>query len=553
MAGPHSPGLPCLMSIRWDSLLVRHLAEELNQTLTGSRLRALRFDARARDMVLFFRDRTLLWRLHPERGFPLLRDADQPDANDLTLKARLRRVYAPIDERIVIFEFLEERQGRGVHELIVELLGNQLNALVAEGKERRLRHVLRRRGGRRPMTVGIPYTPPPPTGRVGVDGMLSEEEWGRSVGLEASRADTVAIARTIAWTSPLNAESFLSDGEYALWAKVASGRVELRPVLMKSERGLQPYPIALPGRRVREVESLMAAFGACEQEHTLAGDPTPAPGIGPELTALVEDTLSHHERRVVRLQAELDQRENPTELRAIGDLILARYAEIPSGADRVSLLDFEGASIEIMLDPALPIHENASRHYDRAFRSERTAERIPALLAKAEEDRERSHTLLRRVLAGELDPETVRQALPKSPVRRIKGDTPPSLPYRTFRSSGGLEIRVGRGARHNDDLTFHHSAPNDIWLHARHLAGAHVILRWPGPGAPPARDLQEAAGLAALHSKARTSSSAPVDWTVRKYVRKPRRAAAGSVVPDRVKTLFVSPDPGLLESLMEGA
>ena len=106
---------------------------------------------------------------------------------------------------------------------------------------------------------------------------------------------------------------------------------------------------------------------------------------------------------------------------------------------------------------------------------------------------------------------------------------------------------MGRGARHNDDLTFRHSAPNDIWLHARHSAGAHVILRWRGPGAPPERALQEAASLAALHSKARTSDTVPVDWTLRKYVRKPRGSAAGSVVPDRVRTLFVTPDPELVE------
>ncbi|MDG2282983.1 MAG: hypothetical protein P8L45_07655, partial [Longimicrobiales bacterium] len=74
-----------------------------------------------------------------------------------------------------------------------------------------------------------------------------------------------------------------------------------------------------------------------------------------------------------------------------------------------------------------------------------------------------------------------------------------------------------------------------------------VILRWTGPGAPPARDLEEAAALAALHSKARTSGTVPVDWTLRKYVRKPRGSAPGSVVPDRVQTLFVSPDPELIE------
>lgn len=132
-----------------------------------------------------------------------------------------------------------------------------------------------------------------------------------------------------------------------------------------------------------------------------------------------------------------------------------------------------------------------------------------------------------------------------------KDASAPALPYRTFRSSGGLEIRVGKGARFNDDLTFHHSAPDDIWLHATHTAGAHVVLRWRGPGGAPARDLEEAAILAALHSKARTSGSVPVAWTLRKYVRKPRKSPPGQVVIEREKTLFVEPDPSLVESLAE--
>ena len=126
-----------------------------------------------------------------------------------------------------------------------------------------------------------------------------------------------------------------------------------------------------------------------------------------------------------------------------------------------------------------------------------------------------------------------------------------NLPYRVYRTSGGLEVRVGRGSTANDDLTFRHSRPDDVWLHARDSAGAHVILRWEGQGAPPARDLQEAAVLAALHSKARTSGSVPVDWTLRKHVRKPRKSPPGSVVPDRVKTVFVEPNPTLPDRLRE--
>jgi predicted ribosome quality control (RQC) complex YloA/Tae2 family protein len=116
-----------------------------------------------------------------------------------------------------------------------------------------------------------------------------------------------------------------------------------------------------------------------------------------------------------------------------------------------------------------------------------------------------------------------------------------------------LEIRVGRGAHRNDDLTFHHSLPDDVWLHARHASGAHVVLRWSRKEKPPARDLEEAAILAALHSRARGSGTVPVDWTRRKHVRKPRKAPAGTVILDRVKTLFVEPDPELPDRLREGA
>ncbi|HET9948080.1 MAG TPA: NFACT RNA binding domain-containing protein, partial [Longimicrobiales bacterium] len=158
-------------------------------------------------------------------------------------------------------------------------------------------------------------------------------------------------------------------------------------------------------------------------------------------------------------------------------------------------------------------------------------------------------TLLERAREGRASEEEVAAALGPQVSRAPGRDLGSALPYRVWTSSGGLEIRVGRGARYNDDLTFRHSAPGDVWLHARHTAGAHVILRWPGPGRPPARDLAEAATLAALHSKARTSGKAPVDWTLRKYVRKPRGSPPGRVVAERVETLFVEPDPSLLERL----
>ena len=110
---------------------------------------------------------------------------------------------------------------------------------------------------------------------------------------------------------------------------------------------------------------------------------------------------------------------------------------------------------------------------------------------------------------------------------------------------------MGRGAASNDDLTFRAAAPDDVWLHARDAAGAHVVLRWTDADAPPARDLREAASLAAWHSKARGAAVVPVDWTRRKHVRKPRGAKPGTVILREERTIMVRPDAALERSLRD--
>ena len=572
------------MPIRWDPLLVRHLARELDSMLAGARLRAVRFDARTRDLALLFRERSLLWRLHPDHGMPLVRDPTEPQRGDQRLKARVRAVRAPLDERIVLVELGPERAGQPHAELVVELLGNQLNALVTEGEARTIRHVLRRREGHRPVLVGHPYAPPPSTGRLGADGSLTLAAWLEVLEPVPPPDRAKELVRRIAWTSPINAATFLGDepggaggragasrtsGQerspvgrtgrddpreqlergYRAWRRAVEDDAVAEPVLLEGGRGLQPYPFPVAGAPARAVGSLLEAFEACAKEGGAAAEAEAALAVGPHLLQRLQDAVEQAERRVVRLKGELDAREDPGTLRGVGDLILARYGDVPHGASKAVLRSFEGEDVEVELDPKLEPHDNAASYYDRAARSERAGERLPDMIDEASRDRDRLRALLDGAGTGDADAEEIRAALPPTASPDSGPDRGTPLPYRVFRSSGGLEIRVGRGAKHNDDLTFRHSAPDDVWMHARHAAGAHVVLRWSGEGSPPQRDLHEAGTLAALHSKARTSGSVPVDWTRRKYVRKPRGAAPGSVVPDRVSTIFVAPDERLLEKL----
>ena len=539
--------------MRWDALLVRHTARELDLRFARARLTAIRLDGMQRDVVLFFRDSTLLWRLHPTRGYLQTFAASEPGPGAIHLPTRVHRVYAPPDERLLVFELMPARGRRRPRDLMIELLGNQWNCFVTEGEDQVIRHVLHTRVGKRTLRVGQPYALPAPSDRSGTDGAITVDEWrGLTSGLNEKERRKRLISN-VAWTSPLNAGTLLDEslenGGHALWGRWASGEADPEPVLLRSARGLQPYPFRLPHEDAEPVGSLIEALELTADRD--GDDGSRSALLDALLLRRLERAIERAERRVSRLIAELGGLPDEHGLRSVGDLILARFSEIPSGVASVRLKDFEGKSVVVELDPALAPHANANGYYDRAGKTTRARGRLPSLIAQAESGLTALRSVVERAASGNVSAGEIEAEIPDD-VRTVgKGRTALLPPYRSYRSSGGIEIRVGRGSRHNDDLTFHHSAPTDVWLHARHTAGAHVILRWNGPGNPPARDLEEAAILAALHSKARTSGSAPVDWTLRKYVRKPRGAAPGSVVPDRVRTVFVEPDERALETLVD--
>jgi predicted ribosome quality control (RQC) complex YloA/Tae2 family protein len=75
-----------------------------------------------------------------------------------------------------------------------------------------------------------------------------------------------------------------------------------------------------------------------------------------------------------------------------------------------------------------------------------------------------------------------------------------------------------------------------------------VIIRTDCRAVPPVT-LQEAADLAALFSRARKSKKVPVDYTLKKHVRKPHGARPGMVIYEHQKTIIASPDEELPERL----
>ena len=115
-------------------------------------------------------------------------------------------------------------------------------------------------------------------------------------------------------------------------------------------------------------------------------------------------------------------------------------------------------------------------------------------------------------------------------------------------SSDGFEIRVGRNNKQNDRLTCKDSEKLDIWLHTKDITGSHTVISCHGEE-PPEQTIREAAVIAAYHSKARTSSQVPVDYTLIKFVKKPAGSKPGMVIFTNNRTLYVTPDEQLVEKL----
>ncbi|MBW3569645.1 MAG: DUF814 domain-containing protein [Gemmatimonadetes bacterium] len=554
--------------IRYDPLLVRAVAAELRAALRGRSVQPQPvFDRDLSCTLAVEGGQVLRLDLHPRRGWIRLsangRASESAKGGDAEpeLSARVLRVGAPPDERLLRIDLQDGGRFRGgKRSLVVELHTNQWNVLLIDSEDRRIVSALRARdAGGRSLKPGAFYRPPAPARRVLPDRPRDAlwQAWTTALAPLPPAERPRELVRRFAYASPLNAAALLGpaaavddadalEAAFERWWEVADGD-DAGAFILYTPAGPQPYPLALDG-----VESIPAGSLLAAMEAIAAAAPAEVEEEkpGPELLAPARRKLASAEKRIERLREEMAGVGEADRLRARGDLLLAHLDWAEAGDASVVLPDFDGGEVEVALDPRLKPHENAERLYDEARRRARAEARLPELLAEAEKELERWSGAVAALEGGET-PEWVPGALRRGGAKERKPapEAGERLPYRLYRTSGGLEVRVGRSSRDNDRLTFGHAAHADVWLHARSVPGSHVVLRWTEEGAPPARDLEEAAVLAALYSKARTSGTVAVDWTRRKYVRKPRGAPPGRVTLMHGRTLFVAPDPAVEERL----
>jgi hypothetical protein len=256
------------------------------------------------------------------------------------------------------------------------------------------------------------------------------------------------------------------------------------------------------------------------------------------------DEARRTERRLAKLQAHLEGdlsgMAEAADLRRQGEALLAMPAEASPVREVATVPDpyAPGETLTIRLDARLSLARNAERLFDKAKRIERARRQVEQRLGdtRTEVEAARRYEEGIRLAQDSISFSTASSA----PLDRPAADEP-SGPRR-YLTSRGLTLLIGRGAKENHHITFAVARPEDVWLHARDVPGAHVILR-DDEGRAVADDLREGAEVAAFFSENKGEGRVDVHVARRKHIR-PGRGGAGRVTIGHSDTLRVEPrDP----------
>ena len=476
-------------------------------------------------------------------------------------------VHARVDDDIVESTLVAEIMGRTSNLVLVDADGVVLDSMKrVDASINRYREVLPK----------LPYVAPPPLERpdpfsaqtahmeTATQADANRPAWRVLMGQTSGIGPLVAresIFRATGDAQTLAEDAVWQDVLAAardVFTQVASG--ELTPCLVSKEDGslaaYAPYALTM----FPQCESLDSMSASIEQFYREQGKAPQRPtsrdfGQKPLLAALQQrmDQLRQRRRALERQEAEATDAE---EWRRKGDLVLAYGYSVAPGSSEIEV---DGETIRI--DPQESVAANADKHFATYKRKKRAQEEVPGLLRRVKNEYAYCEQMEALLEAAETptDVRAVRDELREQGIMGGGQDGKTKKLQNKNRGKGkrgrqvdagaqpvsfwldGVQVLVGRSGAQND-AALRLADANDLWLHARNVPGAHTLLRSGGRDVP--EDIiSQAAQIAAYYSKLRESTSAEVDVTRRRFVRRISGSPPGLVTYRNEYTIRVKPEP----------
>ena len=460
---------------------------------------------------------------------------------------------------------VDEMGDHVLRRLVLEIMGRHSNLILVDGDGKILdaaRHVSLDMSRVRQVQPGLPYLPPP-----GQDKLDPVDVTAETLLPYLEKAGDVpfhkAIAASVSGMSMPTAKELafrvLERGEdrpddLAATAARLADLIRRLPAMCDPRVLLDddgdpadvfafPY-LMHPLENQAEAASVSAAleryFGTRDRQDRLNQKSA-------SMVKLLKTHIERCEKKLAQQEEDLSNAAKMEEYRLMGEILNANLWQLKKGQTEATLPNFydeEGGSITIPMDIQLTPVQNAQRYFKKYQKARTTRE----MAAEQHESTLKELDYLESALldvgkcVGEAELEEIRNELAstgyvkKTTNRRQQRALPKSKPYH-YRSVDGIDIFVGKNAAQNERLTGD-ARPNEMWLHAKDMPGSHVIIK--AEGNIPDSTLSQAATLAAWYSKGQHSTMVPIDYTLKRYVKKIPGGATGMVTYTNQKTAYMT-------------
>lgn len=282
-----------------------------------------------------------------------------------------------------------------------------------------------------------------------------------------------------------------------------------------------------------------------------------------EMRKVLSNKINLLENKIIKQTVELEETVKKDQYKRDADLLTAYIYMLKDGDKQITVDDFYTEDLKkttIKLDENLTPSQNIQRLYKKynklKVREVELAEQVSYskkllhYLQNFEASIENAQSLEEyNDIVDEMANEgIIKKAKAEKGKSKKQNQTAEEFRPMRFISSDGYNIYVGKSNRQNDYLTMRFAKDDDMWLHTKNIPGSHTIIR------SNAKEISEnaikqAAMIAAYYSKAKSSQNVPVDYTLKKYVKKPNGAKNGMVIYETNSTIYVTPDEEKVKEL----
>ncbi|AOM12519.1 Rqc2 family fibronectin-binding protein [Bacillus thuringiensis] len=450
--------------------------------------------------------------------------------------------------------------------LVIEIMGRHSNIILVDTKTNvildSLKHISLAVNRHRTVYAGAEYIAPPAQHKINPLQIETNDEFIRPLDFLSGNMDKQLVG-TFTGISPLFAkevvkkagmvnEKALADAFFSIQKPLLTHTYSPAMTTSNGKEFFYLFPLAhLQGedKTFSSVSELLDRFffGKAERDRVKQQ--------AHDLERFMQNEKNKNEKKLIKLKKTLQDAGKADKYQLFGELLTANMYALKKGDKDIEVVNYydeNGGTVKITLDPLKTPSENAQRYFQKYQKAKNSVVVVEEQIEKTNEEILYFDSLLQQMeAASSKDIEEIREELAEEGyVRNRKTKNAKKKPTKPvldkYLASDGTEIFVGKNNKQNDYLTTKFARRDEIWLHTKDIPGSHVVIR----SLEPAEEtLLEAAKIAAYYSKAKESSSVPVDFTKIRHVKKPSGAKLGFVTYDNQQTVYVTPDADIVMKL----